>query len=46
MRGTNVKSTPQPAIDEQNERRHGGRSIKAKAGFEGKYNSKRKNANA
>lgn len=46
MRGTNVNTTPQSTIDGQNERRHGGRSTKAKAGFEGQYDTERKDANA
>lgn len=46
MRGTNVNTTPQSTIDGQNERRYGGRSTKAKAGFKGQYDTERKDANA
>jgi hypothetical protein len=46
MRGTNVNTTPQPAIDGQNERRHGGRSTKVQAGCKAKFDSERKDANA
>ena len=44
--GTNVNTTPQLSINGQNERRHGGRSIKAKAGLKSQYHTERENANA
>jgi hypothetical protein len=47
MRGTNVNTTPQFTTDGHNERRNGGRSTKAKAGFfKGQSSTKREDANA
>jgi hypothetical protein len=46
MRGTNVNTTPQSAIDGQNERRHGGRSTEVQAGCKAKLYSERKDADA
>jgi hypothetical protein len=46
MRGTNVNTTPQSAVDGQNERRNGGRSAKVQAGCKAKFDPERKDADA